>query len=94
MRSRAGAATPGPWKIDSNDCCVVAEVAPHFPLGERTGARHQDMRHAASWHPAVAFAVGDWLDRTAIDGDNGYDDSDDNYAAALAVATAYLGRSA
>jgi hypothetical protein len=34
-------------------------------------------------------ALADWLDLVAIDGDNGYDESDDNYRAALVVARAY-----
>ena len=46
--------------------------------------------HIASWHPAVALAVADWLDVTA--GDVGT--STLAYHAALTVARAYLGESA
>jgi hypothetical protein len=46
--------------------------------------------HAASWHPAVALAVADWLDASAT-----HADSTGGrcicHEAALAVASAYLG---
>jgi hypothetical protein len=31
-----------------------------------------DAEHIASWHPAVALTVADWLDRTADDHDQWY----------------------
>lgn len=40
--------------------------------------------HIASWHPAVALAVADWLDTAA--------EADRPYPGSVAVARAYLGR--
>lgn len=71
------------------------------------GAEGADATHIASWHPAVALAVADWLDfvaagREALDmvakhkGEPLPAPSSDLFrdteARALAVATAYLGR--
>lgn len=64
-----------------------------------------DAEHIASWHPAVALAVADWLDRVADQHDtlmaameSGMSNltevaiaSQTNEKAALAVARAYLG---
>ena len=60
-----------------------------------------DAEHIASWHPAVALAVADWLDATAAEheSDSGNERADAFFAAfdtapdvaALAVARAYLG---
>ena len=60
-----------------------------------------DMRHIASWHPAVALAVADWLDAVA----EAWPISEPDYGLsvraeavghrqALAVARAYLGEPA
>lgn len=76
------------------DCEHVEDEAPMW-------CRYGDSEHIASWHPAVALAVADWLDSVA--GANTSPDEDvphagrtianvDN-AAALAVARAYLGES-
>lgn len=55
-----------------------------------------DADHIASWHPAVALAVADWLDATADDWDRStapipVSDIRLDARAALAVARAYLG---
>lgn len=57
---------------------------------------HEDMWHdgvdadfVASWHPAVALAVADWLDCANEWAPN----EEPEYEAALAVARAYLGES-
>ena len=50
-----------------------------------------DALHIASWHPAVALAVADLLDRPADDHDETPCPAID---AALAVARAYLGEDA
>jgi hypothetical protein len=53
--------------------------------------RNADMAHVASWHPAVALAVADWLDSVALaerDEVNGADIHN-----ALTVARDYLGES-
>jgi hypothetical protein len=49
-----------------------------------------DATHIASWHPAVALAVADWLEEAAED--RTYElMPESTYDAALAVANAYLG---
>lgn len=74
MRERAEKATPGPWHGDDayphGEAIVwagqatVAEVSmpipPEFGLDGRA-----DREHIASWHPAVALAVADWLEAEA-----------------------------
>jgi hypothetical protein len=54
-----------------------------------------DAEHIASWHPAVAIAVADLLDRVAdkwVAVSGGSRPVFDDEVAALAVARAYLGR--
>jgi hypothetical protein len=113
MRSRADAATAGPWlvgdggawshlynpSVTTNGSAAdvsadewVAECGPVEVRGK------QDAEHIASWHPAVALAVADWLEQEADDLDS--DPEADTYEEhdlvpciqrALAVARAYLG---
>lgn len=104
MRERAQAATAGPWSLVPGAANVW-----HFPeegapavvvkaIGRAVGM--SDAEHIASWHPAVALAVADWLDVAAdsptcicdchlADGDPHCE-----HSAALAVARAYLGEPA
>ena len=109
MRERAEAATPGQWLVDADaaDFPVLAPDTSDFTwdgvficttrLDEKADANRADADHIASWHPAVALAVADWLDGVAW-----AIDSDDELAepgfgeptAAFAVARAYLGESA
>lgn len=52
--------------------------------------------HIASWHPVVAMAVADWLEKQADMSDSGNGIpamSGRGYEQALAVARAYLGKS-
>lgn len=98
MRSRAGAATDGPWGVAS-----VGGQGFAVHRGEHTtvslfSARY-DADHIASWHPAVALAVADWLESVAgamtppgedVPAAGRHINSRDE-AHALAVATAYLG---
>lgn len=74
MRERAEAASVGPWRYDdwaygSEVGCGVA--APNHPQSDDTSTvilasfgedGVSDAEHIASWHPAVALAVADWLD--------------------------------
>lgn len=64
MRERAEAATGGPWvkRRDSTGEHVYTAGERHFVADVYT---REDMRHIASWHPAVALAVADWLDDIA-----------------------------
>ena len=97
MRERAEAATSGPWLADRVHSGGVMGVAVTAPVeltadGSIIGVTDivvpADGHHIASWHPAVALAVADWLDEAADVADmNGFIESD----AALAVARAYLG---
>lgn len=102
MRSRAQVATPGPWEAGErivwrpssiHDIDIVTD-------GDdgRGGVRSpENAEHIASWHPAVALAVADWLDAEAdLDecarslGARGLTED----AHSVKVARAYLGRDA
>ncbi len=93
MRERARRAeravgTGGGW-VATWDHSVAASdgarIADCFGSGLTTA-------HIASWHPAVALAVADWLDHAAMSADlNRSPYVDDHLSHALAVARAYLG---
>lgn len=87
MRERAEGSTAGPW------------IAAEQTHGEWFGIQSQwtalgtayervEAQHIASWHPAVALAVADWLLDASYEasGDDGW-----THPEALAVAQAYLG---
>lgn len=81
MRTRAGVATDGGhgWRVADHaganevwadrdtagwDAFMVATTATR--LNPNPGVKgHDDAAHIASWHPAVALAVADWLDGVA-----------------------------
>ena len=114
MRERAEAATPGRWHpfgtsigSEVDGCTCHGGIAPYGHEqycgveGPVVTGGEADMRHIASWHPAVALAVADWLDVGA----EAWQISDPNYATslraaavghrqALVFARAYLGESA
>ncbi|GGO86720.1 hypothetical protein GCM10011584_09730 [Nocardioides phosphati] len=91
MRENADAATRGPWSVAHVD---GQGFAVHH--GEHdTVSLYSDRpnaEHIASWHPAVALAVADWLDFIAPFCRFGDDDSL-HAKHALAVARTYLGES-
>lgn len=98
MRSRAQAATPGPWGVWSEsgwdgtadgDEAKIQDDSTDMQISIQSPHTFTDARHVASWHPAVALAVADWLDFAANRQDVGGDFWTDD--AAHAVATAYLG---
>lgn len=101
MRVRAEAATPGRWDADGDERGDVYNPGVHNypPDGTETvwvaecgpveGRGYQDAEHIAGWHPAVALAVADWLDRAAHTATGLPDHCAD--VLALAVARAYLG---
>jgi hypothetical protein len=76
------------WRHVERNCDIECQ---EHPDGDLEGHCHRPPRHAgyylASWHPAVALAVADWLDTTARD----VGTSSLAYHAAVAVARAYLG---
>ena len=86
MRSRAESVTeadPGDWYTTKNI---------DTPFGRWAG--DEDAAHIASWHPAVALAVADWLDASADVVDAEVRDRCGpglGTRNALAVANAYLG---
>jgi hypothetical protein len=96
MRERAEAATAGPWEcvlgeISAGNAADYTDVAVAV-IGPKGDDRQDDnAEHIASWHPAVALAVADWLEqesRVTCHSDN------PTRTQALAVARAYLGRPA
>lgn len=95
MRDRARNATPGPWETDSDDCCVGS--APMNRPGDdywvlmRPGATRGDLAHIASWHPAVALAVADWLEAEASAADREYEGDPTYFLPSVTVARTYLG---
>jgi hypothetical protein len=72
LRERAQAATPGPWEPRRGAYPSVEAANGHLVMEtvvcdeETHGDRAvPDAEHIASWHPAVALAVADWLFHTA-----------------------------
>ena len=97
MRERAEAATPSPWRVVT-DLDSGEQVVTGGPRGFYLADVHEwstglgNPGHIASWHPAVALAVADWLDMIAA-----VREADHHVAfqyQALVVARAYLGESA
>jgi len=73
MRERAGAATQGRWELlDDGDRLVAWHVnAGGFEIDfacviDEPIEDADNAAHIASWHPAVALAVADWLDAEAV----------------------------
>lgn len=75
MRERAEAAPAGPWYVyeTTTHRCVgtngVVRDRRNYKrkrqVGYATEATPEFANHAASWHPAVALAVADWLEAEA-----------------------------
>jgi hypothetical protein len=89
MRERAEAATPGPWRSDgemvkSGESFRTKFVAEAYGLADKW----PNAEHIASWHPAVALAVADWLD-TVYDRARGKESVETEPA--MVVARAYMG---
>ena len=98
MRERAEAATPGPWRVGAegsegsrvNPATGDKREDSHWIASVNGRVQPEDgynAAHIASWHPAVALAVADWLD------------AEDTHQFgptehAITVARAYLGRDA
>lgn len=118
MRERAEAATEGEWFVAHIPESAVPSphaidrwyVMGFFdgdtrkPTGPSAMCEYEpDAVHIASWHPAVALAVAEWLEAKAEQDDKGTCDDprgccnlcehDYGHVAALAVARAYLGES-
>jgi hypothetical protein len=113
MRKRAEAATGSEWghwqtadngrvevfvPTGSMDAPTVFEFKDHMDCEECIRPSEADASHIASWHPAVALAVADWLDLEARAQQRAQDQYPGTGFAtseqALAVARAYLGRDA
>lgn len=78
--------------VDRSRPGIAMAVADVFPSG---GSEHQRQmaEHIASWHPAVALAVADWLEATAARMDLKHNHGWRGSRQALAVARAFLGES-
>jgi hypothetical protein len=94
MRSRAEAATPGPWESHARGGDVYESVSDHGDVVAECGLAAIDSWHIASWHPVVALAAADYLDAVEAESQTGAGSSAEVYDAALALARAYLGRDA
>lgn len=109
MRERATMATGGqpvrdsftPWRVTPNHRPGVAFVTVGqiriAQTDERIAQDDHNANHIASWHPAVALAVADWLDHEAARCESNEEHGGNPTAVwsraadALAVARAYLG---
>ena len=106
MRERAETATPGPWwpvagiwQTETFAAVLGPKGIPEdagtwlMATGRGAASQEADADHAASWHPLVALAVADWLEREASLIDSQVfpqsDPAMERYP--LAVACAYLG---
>ena len=99
MRELAHAATPGPWH--HNGHVVDMGIPPTAPYAvchsdARPNGSPDTAEHIAAWHPGVALAVADLLDKAAAahvqDEDTSVVWTDcPMAAAAVAIARAYLG---
>lgn len=96
MRERAEAALSYPewaWKAERSMVAAGFETtAVSIPEADESVFEDRycsiaDAAHIASWHPAVAMAVAEWLEVTARD----VGTSSLAFHAATAAATAYLG---
>lgn len=75
IRDRAEAVPPGPWTVTTESAKwggVVAPATADHPEMEGYGGHligesmsEAKRVHVATWHPAVALAVADWLDTGA-----------------------------
>jgi hypothetical protein len=75
MRERAGTLPAGPWRTSGNsddqsfvqDAEQLLDVEVHVSDGYYSdfAGTVRAAEHIASWHPAVALAVADWLDYQA-----------------------------
>lgn len=101
MRARAEGADPSPWDAEEPD---IVGSGLSWVVYATSGEHERSIPHIASWHPAVALAVADWLDWVADDVfDADIRAAGNDFAAgcdcsncailrpALAVARAYLG---
>lgn len=93
MRKRAEAATEDPWTFEDapngfspmviSDAGIVANTWDKPDLS--------DAEYIASWHPAVALAVADWLDACVAFLEERPEYTHDGQDYAFTVARAYLG---
>lgn len=94
MRERAEAAQSGAWEVSREDRGLMPEWGIYSTDAGHDFALVEDedsAAHIASWHPAVALAVADWLEATAARMDLKHNHGWRGSRQALAVARAYLG---
>ena len=90
MRQRAAANTDQPWKAAPHSRTRRCMTVQSGSLFLAYYVQPQAAEHIASWHPAVALAVADWLDLVARILDDGFSPNAET-SAALRVARTYLG---
>lgn len=97
MRERAEAAMPGEWSVVGS--VIESTLSPGYAedVAQADGptrlGRVNNAIHIASWRPAVALAVADWLDFLAPFAVHG-DENAFVIKHGFAVARAYLGEDA
>lgn len=103
MRERAnGARSNNPWMVDSDRPNVVLDpdkpnndwdglTVCEVPLADDGLVDFPTVEHIASWHPAVAHAVADWLDAYADQWSEAPEVSLPEDSLSLTVARAYIG---
>lgn len=65
MRERADAAITGTWRDDFGRVTTEISEGGYGTALICSPMRLSDAEHIASWHPAVALAVADWLEDEA-----------------------------
>lgn len=99
MRKRAenvAQVCPPPWVDSASPFASFGHSLVDNQGAELSSAAPVVLDHLASWHPAVALAVADWLDGFADETEvlNSHASDCRPCAPALAVARAYLGEPA
>lgn len=90
MRERAEGVTPGPWTKDSGwSFTAPPPEGWEGPYVVAETRQRNDAEHLHAWHPGVALALADWLDRVH---QNLSTYNAMNHLDAFAVARAYLDR--
>jgi hypothetical protein len=101
IRERAPHASDSPWTVDARPDGRTWIDQPEDRHAISMHGMPANAEHIASWHPAVALAVADWLDTVAawelcdaLMGESFVGPCADTAKVALTVARAYLGEAA
>ena len=110
MRARAEKATPGDygfvskWTTPNQMLTRITQGGRVVAESRSDGSNLHDLNHLSYWHPAVALAVADWLDKAITDYESAQSEYEEECArgkypywtpqidsGAVAVARVYLG---